>query len=239
MTMGAAKLRKLQQQKLAIARAKANAKEKGLPDPFPEMNDNGEPTPEYQKRLDRIEKKEKQPKIPEKKPETTPEPPKTPKKRGGYKKPSITEEKIRLICNGVELCHSEKASAIMAGVKYNTFLEWKKKGRKAKSGLYVDLIVGIDEAKQKAIAYLESNIRIASIKDWKAADRLLQRLDKEWQKSQDIRVRGDIKSDVTIDGQVNLSEMTSEQLDQYLTRVLGELGHHKKDLDENLSDKEK
>ena len=208
--------KKLQQQKLAIARAKANAKQKGLPDPFPNLDDNGNPTPEYQKKLDEYNDLIK-PNKPVSKEVKVSGLKKLKKGNVGNLTPEIQEE----ICKYIAQCQSERTASILAGINYETYKQWTKKGRAAKFGKYYNLVQAINKARESGLSDIVNNIRIASISDWRAGLAILRRYDDEWADKQILG--GKIKTEGTMEhsGEVTLTE---SEVENRLRKKLGKLG---------------
>lgn len=100
----------------------------------------------------------------------------------------LTPETHRLIVDALEIGATRKDAAGAAGVTYETFLNWMKRGEESKRGRFFDFFNAASRAECKArLSYLKVIKRASDTGDWRAALEVLKRRDREnWGDGVDI-----------------------------------------------------
>ncbi len=104
----------------------------------------------------------------------------------------ITPEIIELVSNAVLHGASYQSAARSGGIHYDTFNEWMKKGREAKSGIYREFSEALETANAQCEVNMVRVIQSAAAKgDWKAAlEWLKRRRRNEWGDNVDVTSGG-------------------------------------------------
>jgi transposase-like protein len=87
----------------------------------------------------------------------------------------ITEAKIRAICRSITLGASIKTAAACASIDPKTLYHWRKQGKKAKSGIYHELVQKMQTAEEQFIANNLENLARHANQSWQASAWLLER----------------------------------------------------------------
>ena len=91
----------------------------------------------------------------------------------------LTPETIKTLTDAIGLGASYVDACYMAGLNYDTFMNWKKRGETAKAGEYFLFIQSINEAKSAGKMRHLAVINNAAAKgEWKASLEWLKRLDR-------------------------------------------------------------
>ena len=103
--------------------------------------------------------------------------------------PEITETIIKALQIGA----TYKDAAEAAGVDYDTYNEWIKAGKAAKSGRFYEFSEAVRKAEAQArLNYLSTIAQAAAKGDWKAAEAFLKRRDRaNWGDNVDVTTGGE------------------------------------------------
>ena len=103
--------------------------------------------------------------------------------------PEITETIIKALQIGA----TYKDAAEAAGVDYDTYNEWIKAGKAAKSGRFYEFSEAVRKSEAQArLNYLSTIAQAAAKGDWKAAEAFLKRRDRaNWGDTVDVTTGGD------------------------------------------------
>ena len=89
--------------------------------------------------------------------------------------PAVTETIIKALQIGATYKHAAEA----AGVDYDTYNEWIKAGKAAKSGRFYEFSEAVRKSEAQArLNYLSTIAQAAAKGDWKAAEAFLKRRDR-------------------------------------------------------------
>jgi len=80
----------------------------------------------------------------------------------------LTPETIEALCNNVKLALPYRDAARLAGIGMSTFMRWKERAKKAKTGEYRDFWDQLQEAEAEAKRFVLNRIQRAGEKDWHA-----------------------------------------------------------------------
>lgn len=105
----------------------------------------------------------------------------------------LTPETHAVIVDAILHGATYKDASEAAGVIYNTFNEWMKKGEEAKTGQYREFKDAVDVANaQCAVNFTRVIQSKAALGDWKAAEAWLKRRRREdWGDNVDVTTGGD------------------------------------------------
>ena len=105
----------------------------------------------------------------------------------------LTEETAQIITDAILHGASYKDAAESAGVEYNTFNEWRKRGADAKSGKFKEFNEAVEVANAQCAVNMVRVIQSAAAKgDWKAAESWLKRRRRdEWGDGLDVTSGGE------------------------------------------------
>lgn len=85
------------------------------------------------------------------------------------------------ICKAIRQGNYYQAAAASAGITYDSFRNWMKRGQKAKSGIFFDFFHAVKEAEAKAETSIVASWKSKIPKDYKAArDFLARRFPQRW-----------------------------------------------------------
>lgn len=111
----------------------------------------------------------------------------------------LTPELKKEICNYIRAGNTPEVSAVIAGISSRTFYLWMEKGKKFKSGKFLQFLQSIKKAEKESQAWHVQNIRKASEDTWQASAWFLERrFPGEWAKweHRQLEHSGKIDSDV-------------------------------------------
>ena len=91
----------------------------------------------------------------------------------------FTSEVTETIIKALQIGATYKDAAEAAGVDYDTYNEWIKAGKAAKSGRFYEFSEAVRKAEAQArLNYLSTIAQAAAKGDWKAAEAFLKRRDR-------------------------------------------------------------
>jgi hypothetical protein len=79
------------------------------------------------------------------------------------------------LCEAIELGMTYRHAAQLVGVAYETFLEWRSRGRIEPDTIFGDFLRAIEQAEMKGLAANLENIRAAGKSDWRASLAIIER----------------------------------------------------------------
>ena len=104
----------------------------------------------------------------------------------------LTLETVQKICENIRLGLRYNDAAMAAGITYETFNEWRKRGKKAKSGKYSEFSEALHLAEAEGERLLVARIQDGARKHWQAAAWILERRHREkWGRQLDLTSKGD------------------------------------------------
>lgn len=105
----------------------------------------------------------------------------------------FTPEVTETIIKALQIGATYKDAAEAAGVDYDTYNEWVKAGKAAKSGRFYEFSEAVRKAEAQArLNYLSTIAQAAAKGDWKAAEAFLKRRDRaNWGDAVDVTTGGD------------------------------------------------
>lgn len=152
-------------------------------------------------------------------------------KRG--RKIKLTAELTEEICNHIKQGNYAKTACALCNISESTYYDWIRRGKKAKSGKFLQFLQSIKNAEKFADAYFVQLIRQAAEKhpmNWTAAAWLLERRNpEEWGNIERLELEhsGKIKQEVEV-------EFVDEEERLLLKQLADDLARRPKD---NESDK--
>ena len=104
----------------------------------------------------------------------------------------FTSEVTETIIKALQIGATYKDAAEAAGVDYDTYNEWIKAGKAAKSGRFYEFSEAVRKAEAQArLNYLSTIAQAAAKGDWKAAEAFLKRRDRaNWGDAVDVTTGG-------------------------------------------------
>ena len=117
----------------------------------------------------------------------------------------LTPETVQKICENIRLGLRYNDAALAAGISYDTFYSWRKKGEAAKSGKYTEFLKAVKRAEAEGERALVARIQKAAQDEynketgdlisrgqWTAAAWILERRHREkWGRQLDLTSKGD------------------------------------------------
>ena len=101
--------------------------------------------------------------------------------------PAVQKKIIEAIRNG----NYYNAACAYAGIQYQTFWEWMKRGEKAKSGKHFQFFQEVKKAEAEAEARIVALWQSKIPKDWRAAQVFLERrYPDRWSRKEKVEVEG-------------------------------------------------
>lgn len=88
----------------------------------------------------------------------------------------LTPELIKQLCQVLELGTTYQCACDYVGISFESFNQWRKKGEKAQSGLFLEFLESVKKAEAKcAVASLAKIQKAATEGSWQASAWLLER----------------------------------------------------------------
>lgn len=144
-------------------------------------------------------------------------------KRG--RKSKLTPELQEKICKYIENGYTVEQACALSGISESTYYDWKKRGKKAKSGKFSDFLEAVKKAEKIAESKYLAIITRAAVGDpekkvkgdWKAAAWYLERRNPKQFARRDF-LRQDVKAKVEGDVKVSLLDEL-RKAEEYFKRL--------------------
>jgi hypothetical protein len=106
----------------------------------------------------------------------------------------LTPEIQEIILKAIDIGATYKDAAEAAGINYDTFNNWMKRGAKASSGEFFEFFGAVSRSQASArLKYLSVITKAAMDGDWRAALEYLKRRDREhWGDNLEVKHGGDV-----------------------------------------------
>lgn len=141
----------------------------------------------------------------------------TTKRRAGGRKTKLAhgnEAVVRFI-HATRLGASRVAACRYAGLAPSTVFAWMARGRRARSGKFLEFLERVREADGHAELHLLAQIQTAAKRDWRAAAWMLERkFPKRWGKREHLTHAGDRDQPVVFKLDIPLPPGVQEKLDR-------------------------
>ena len=149
-------------------------------------------------------------------------------------RPTKLDDKLcEAICKSISQGNTLTYSVQQQGISYQTFLNWKERGEKAKSGKFFEFVEAIKKAEEEGKNFLVQGIKEHGRKNWQAMAWLLERkYPHEFGRRENVKMEhsGSVK-------QEHKGKVKVENVFQRIDRLKSFVDEGNEDEDRNIPDK--